>query len=124
MGSRPSSPHVTNMEDHPFSNPSLPLEEDVRVSQPLSHPYFPHISTISTSYSNPTMSSLANPYHMVYDYDVAYDDPPSSNIPYSFIDSPPCEQPDFPFTILQQMKSHKYTLSFPSMITSLPPVYG
>lgn len=35
MGSKSSSPHVANMEEHPFFDPSLPLEEDVRVSQPL-----------------------------------------------------------------------------------------
>lgn len=32
MSSRPSSPHVANMEDHPFVDPLLPLEEDSKVS--------------------------------------------------------------------------------------------
>ena len=34
MGSRPSSSHVANMEDHPHVDPSLPLEGAARMSQP------------------------------------------------------------------------------------------
>jgi len=33
MGSRPSSSHVANMEDHLHVDPSIPLEGDARVLQ-------------------------------------------------------------------------------------------
>lgn len=72
MGSRPSSPYMANMEDHPFDDTSLPFEEDVRAAQPL---HIPSLSYISTSFSKTTISTLPNPYHVVYDYAPAYDNP-------------------------------------------------
>lgn len=119
MGSRPSSPHIANMKYHSFFDLSLPLEEDVRVSQPLK---FPPLSCIATSSSNPIISIILDPPNMIYHYDIAYENPPSSHMASSFVDPPHYTQPNSPNMILQHMRAKRYIT--PSSLLIMPPIYG